>query len=120
MTLWVGQQEGHTACKNCAVGCWCGICLEQGADLYMAQRMPLPLTVSCFSKIQIGFSFLVPAHPGSTGQRAIKRVCVCVNQLTDIQLINLLRFNCSVVVYIIMRYTAVQISAAYSAYQGRI
>jgi len=40
--------------------------------------MPLPLTVSCFSKIQIGFTFLVPAHPGSPGKRAIKRVCVCV------------------------------------------
>jgi len=40
--------------------------------------MPLPLTVSCFSEIQIGFTFLVPAHPGSPGQRAIKRVCVCV------------------------------------------
>jgi len=40
--------------------------------------MPLPLTVFCFSKIQIGFTFLVPAHLGSPGQRAIKRVCVCV------------------------------------------
>jgi len=40
--------------------------------------MPLPLTVSCFSKIQIGFTFLVPAHLGSPGQRALKRVCVCV------------------------------------------
>jgi len=39
--------------------------------------MPLPLTVSCFSKIQIGFTFLVPAHPGSPGQRAVKRICVC-------------------------------------------
>jgi len=46
--------------------------------LHMAQLMPLPLTVSCFSKIQIGFAFLVPAHPGSPGQRAVKRVCVCV------------------------------------------
>ena len=54
------------------------ICLEQGADLHMAQLMPLPLTVSCFSKIQIGFAFRVPAHPGSPGQRAVKRVCVCV------------------------------------------
>ena len=52
------------------------ICLEQGADLHMAQRISLPLTVSCFSKIQIGFTFLVPAHPGSPGQRAVKRVCV--------------------------------------------
>ena len=54
------------------------ICLERGADLHMAQLMPLPLTVSCFSKIQIGFIFLVPAHTGSPGQRAVKRVCVCV------------------------------------------
>ena len=54
------------------------ICLERGADLHMAQLMPLPLTVSCSSKIQIGFTFLVPAHPGSPGQRAVKRVCVCV------------------------------------------
>ena len=55
------------------------ICLEQGADLLMAQLMPLPLTVSCFSKIQIGFTFLVLAHPGSPGKRAVKqRVRVCV------------------------------------------
>ena len=46
--------------------------------MHMAQLMPLPLAVSCFSKIQIGFTFLVPADPGSPGQRAIKRVCVCV------------------------------------------
>ena len=52
------------------------ICLERGADLHTAQRMPLPLTVSCFSKIQIGFTFLVPAHLGSPGQKAVKRVCV--------------------------------------------
>jgi len=54
------------------------ICLERGADLHMAQLMPLPVTVSCFSKIQTGFAFLVPAHPGSPGQRAVKRECVCV------------------------------------------
>jgi len=47
------------------------ICLEQGADLHMARLMPLPLTVSCFSKIQIGFTFLVPAHPGSPEKRPI-------------------------------------------------
>ena len=44
----------------------------------MAQLMPLPPTVSCFSKIQIGFTILVLAHLGSPGQRAVKRVCVCV------------------------------------------
>jgi len=54
------------------------VCLEQGADLHMAQLMPPPLTVCCFSKIQIGFTFLVPAHPGSPGKSAVKLVCVCV------------------------------------------
>jgi len=54
------------------------ICLEQGADLHMAQLMPLTLTVSRFSKIQIGFTFLVPAHPGSPEKRAVKWMCVCV------------------------------------------
>ena len=52
------------------------ICLERGADLHTAQLMPLPLTVSCFSEIQIGFTFLVPAHLGSPGKRAVKRVCM--------------------------------------------
>ena len=57
------------------------ICLGRGADLHMAQLMPLPLTVSCFSKIQIGFTFLVPAYPGTAGspeQGAVKRVYVCM------------------------------------------
>jgi len=53
------------------------ICLERCADLHMAQLMSLPLTFSCFSKIQIGFTFLVPAYLCSPGKRAIKRVCVC-------------------------------------------
>ena len=57
------------------------ICLQRDADLHMAQLMPLPLTVSCFSKIQIGFTFLVPAHLGSPGKGAVKRVCVCVCDL---------------------------------------
>ena len=60
------------------------ICLEEGTDLHMAQLMPLPLTVSCYSKIQIGFTFLGPAHPGSPGQRAVKRVCVCVLSLSKV------------------------------------
>ena len=79
LTLLVGRQEGHPACKKTE---WWGagvvICLEQDADLHMAQLMPLPLTVSCFSKIQIGFTLLIPAHLGSPGKRAVKRVCVCV------------------------------------------
>jgi len=79
MMLLVGRQEGHPACKKTE---WWGagvvVCLEQGADLHMAQLMPLPLTVSCFSKTQIGFTFLVPAHLGSLEQTAVKRVCVGV------------------------------------------
>ena len=56
------------------------ICLERDADLHVAQLMPLPLTVPCFSKIQIGFTFLVPAHPGSSGQRVVC-MCACYNQI---------------------------------------
>ena len=79
LTLLVGRQEGHPACKKLSGGvAGMVICLERDADLHMAQLTPLPLTVSCFSKIQIGFTFLVPAHPGSHGKRAVKRVCVCV------------------------------------------
>jgi len=52
------------------------ICLELGADLHMAQLMLLPLTDSCFNKIQIDFTFLVPADPGSPGKRTVKRVFV--------------------------------------------
>ena len=66
------------------------ICLERCADLHMAQLMPMPIrsvTVSCFSKIQIGFTFLVPADLGSPGQMPLNgcvckcacvRACVCV------------------------------------------
>jgi len=79
LTLLVGRQEGHPACKKTERwGAGMVIRLEQGADLHMAHRISLPLTVSCFSKIQLGFTFLVPAHPGSPGQRAVKRVCVCM------------------------------------------
>ena len=67
LTLLVGRQEGHPACKKLSGGVLVWLCLERGADLHMAQLMPLPLTVSCFSEIQIGFTFLVPAHPGSPG-----------------------------------------------------
>jgi len=78
LTLLVGRQEWHPACKKTE---WWGvgvvICMERGADLHIAQLMPLPLTVPCFSKNQIGFTFLVPADPGSPGKRAAKRVCVC-------------------------------------------
>ena len=75
---WLGGRKGIQPVKAEWWGPGVVICLERGADLHTAQLMPLPLTVSCFSKIQIDFTFLVPAHLGSPGQRAVKRVCVCV------------------------------------------
>jgi len=83
--LLVGRQERHPACKKTE---WSGagmvICLEQGADLHTAQLMPLPLTVSCFSEIQIGFTFLVPAHLGSPKKGPLNG-CVClVDGLTEL------------------------------------
>jgi len=75
--LWccrLGGRKGIWPVKNWVVGAGKVICLERGADLHTAQLMPLPLTVSYFSKIQIGFTFPVPVHLGSPGQRAVKRV----------------------------------------------
>jgi len=59
---WLGGRKGIRPVKNWEVGAGVVICLERGADWHMAQLMPMPLTVSCFSIIQIGFTFLVPAH----------------------------------------------------------
>ena len=73
---WLGGRKGIRPAKTEWWGAGVVICLERGVDLHTAQLMPLPLTVSCFSKIQIGFTFLVPAHLGSLGQRAGKWVCV--------------------------------------------
>jgi len=62
---WLGGRKGIRPVKTEWWGAGVVICLELGADLHMAQLMPLPLTVSCSSKIQIGCIFLVPAHLGS-------------------------------------------------------
>ena len=75
---WLGGRKDIRPVKNEWWGAGVVVCLERGADLHMVQLMPLPLTVSCFRKIQIGFTFLVAADPGSPGQGAVKRVCVCV------------------------------------------
>ena len=73
--LLVGWLEGHLACKKTERwGAGVVICLERGADLHMAQRIPLPITVSCFSKIQIGFTFLVPA-PRVVPDKGLLNVC---------------------------------------------
>jgi len=57
LTLLVGQQEGHPACKTQWWSAGVVICLERGADLHMAQLMPLPLTAACFSEIQMVLPF---------------------------------------------------------------
>jgi len=71
---------------------WCGagmvMCLEWGADLHIVQLMPLSLTVSCFCKIQIGFTFL-----GSATKRAVKRGCVCICVCAFAILTDLLRIE---------------------------
>jgi len=74
----VGQREGHPACKKLSGGvlAWMDICLERDADL---QLMPLPLTVSCFSKIPIGFTFLVPDYLGSPGKGPLNGFNVCIS-----------------------------------------
>ena len=74
---WLGGRKGIRPVKTEWWGVGMVICLERGADLHMAQLMPLPLTVSCFSKIQITFTFPVPAHPGSPGKGPLNG-CVCV------------------------------------------
>jgi len=78
LTLLVGRQEGHPACKKLSNGVLAWLSVWSEVLMHMAQLMPLPLTVSCFSKIQTGFTFLVPAQLGSPGQGAFKWVCVCV------------------------------------------
>ena len=72
---WLGGRKGIRPVKNERWGAGVVVCLERGADLHMVQLMPLPLTVSCFSKIQIGFTFLVPAQVPEKGPL---NVCVCV------------------------------------------
>jgi len=79
LTLLVGRQEGHPACKKQSGGVlvWLSVWSKVQTCIW-PQLMPLPLTVSCLSKIQIGFISLVPADLGSPGKRAVKRVCVCM------------------------------------------
>ena len=80
---WLGGRKGIRPVKKRVVGYWHGYLSGARCRLaYMAQLMPLPLTVSCFSKIQIGFTFLIPAHPGSPGKGPLNGcLCVCVCQI---------------------------------------
>ena len=69
------------------------VCLEHGADLHMAQLMPLPLTRRLLLQLNpVGFTFLVPAYPGSPGKRAVKRLCVCVCVCYTVFLLHIFTF----------------------------
>ena len=72
LTLLVGRKEGHPACKKLSGGVLAWLSVWNEVQAAYAQLMPLPLTVSCSSKIQIGFTFLVPAYPGCPGKEAVK------------------------------------------------
>jgi len=83
LTPLVGRQEGHPACKNWVVGCWRG-CLGWGADLHIAQQIPLPLTISCSSKSRLVLPFwylLTRVVPDRFQQSSKTVVCVCCNKL---------------------------------------
>ena len=90
--LLVGRQEGHPACKK--TEWWVAgvvICLKRGADLHMAHLMPLPITVSCFRKIKIGFTFLVPAHIGQSRKKG--RVCIILALIPRLRMYSRCEYN---------------------------
>ena len=84
LTLLVGWQEGHPACKKLSGGvlAWLSVWSKARCRLAYGPADATATHISCFSKIQNGFTFLVPAHLGSPRKRAVKRacarVCVCV------------------------------------------
>jgi len=78
LTLLVGWQEGHPACRKLSDGVLEWLSVWSKVQICIWPSLCHCHSVSCFSKIQIAFTFLVPAYPGSPGQRAVKQVCVCV------------------------------------------
>jgi len=70
----VGRQEGHPACKNTVLGCWCGCLSGASADLHIAQLMPLPLTFSCFRLVLPFWYRLTWVVP----EKGLLNGCVCV------------------------------------------
>ena len=87
LTLLLGRQEGHPVCKNWVVGCWHAVWIKVQTCIWPSCCHCHSL-VSCFSKIQIGFTFLVPAHLGSTGRRAVKHVVISHGWKVNIWCIN--------------------------------
>ena len=76
LTLWLGGRKGIRPVKNRAVRCWCGYLSTARCRLAYGPADATATHCLLLSKIQIVFTFLVPAHLGSPGQRAVKRVCV--------------------------------------------
>ena len=79
LTLLVGRQEEYPACKKLSGGvlAWLSVWSE-------VQTCIRPSWCHCHSlslasvKSRLVFTFQVPSHLGSPGQRAVKQVCVCV------------------------------------------
>ena len=76
LTLLVGRQEGHPACKKLSSGVlvWLSAWTEVQTCICPADAT----ATQCLLKIQIGLTFLVPAHPGSPGDKGLLNGCVCV------------------------------------------
>jgi len=88
LTLLVGRQEGHPTCKNWVVGCWHGYLSGLWSEV---QTCIWPSWCHChslsrFSKIQIGFTFLVPAHLGSPRKGPLNRCVYVYGPCTQLRL----------------------------------
>jgi len=73
LTQLVGQQQGHLACKKLSGGVVVWLTVWSEVQTAYGPAAATTLTVSCFSKIETGLTFLVLAYPGSPGKRAVKR-----------------------------------------------
>ena len=105
LTLLVGRQEGHLACKKTE---WWGagvvICLEWVADLHMVQLMPVPLTVSCFSKIQIDFTFWYQLTRVIPDKGPLNRcVCLCICFSSAVHESSYIAVKCSKLLLLVVR-----------------
>ena len=77
-------QEGHPACKNWVMGCWRGYLSGARCRLAYGPADATATHYSCFSKIQIGFTFLVPATWVAPEKGPLNgRVCVLTNPLSN-------------------------------------
>jgi len=78
LTLLVVRQEGHPACKKLSGGVLAWLSVWSKMQTCIRPSWCQCHSLSLASVKSTGFTFVVPAHPGSPGQRAIKQVCVCV------------------------------------------